>query len=269
MNQRKSVVIFSVAIAMGLVAVALALYWTNKKISGSFVQTVVAARDIAAGEKLGVDNIQLVEWPRSSSIRGSSSSVQVFDGRVTSQPFTAGEPILDQRLAPNGSRAGLNSIITPGRRAMTVKVNEVVGVAGFALPGNFVDILVTVTHNRNPPISKIVLERIPVLAVAQDHSVKDETKPKVVSAVTLEVTPSQAERLDLARSVGNLTMVLRNQTDDGSVTSRGALIADILQGSSAPNTRQSTATPSSGVPQIAPIKIEIIRGVNRSMVSPG
>jgi len=109
----------------------------------------------------------------------------------------------------------------------------VVGVAGFALPGNYVDIVVntedeSVTQeNANRSISKIVLERILVLAVAQEQG-RDDTKPKVVNAVTLEVTPEQAEKLDLARSVGSLSLVLRNQTDTNLVTTTGSTKKNLL-----------------------------------------
>jgi pilus assembly protein CpaB len=190
-------------------------------------------------------------------------SLETLDGRVTLQAITAGEPILEPRLAASGVRPGLSAIISPGRRAMTVKVNEVIGVAGFALPGSYVDILVTLNHNGEPPISRIVLERILVLAVAQEHTVKDERQPKVVSAVTLEVSPEQAERLDLARSVGALSMVLRNQTDKEPVLSRGALITDILR---PPVGRETQRIPSPRQ-ESSTGRIEIIRGVQRSLVN--
>ncbi len=118
---------------------------------------------------------------------------------------------------------------------MTVRVNDVVGVAGFALPGNFVDILVSTQDetskaangNRDLNISKLVLERILVLAVAQEAS-QNDTKPKVVNAVTLEVTPQQAEKLDLARSVGQLSLVLRNQIDMKAAETEGATKQTLL-----------------------------------------
>lgn len=264
MTDRRSLAVLAGAVLTGVVAVVLAMQWTNRKIAGSVTQVVVAAKDIGAGEKLGSDNMRVTEWPRASWVNGASAAVERLDGRVAAQPITAGEPILEQRLAASGSRPGLSAIIAPGRRAMTVKVNEVIGVAGFALPGSYVDILVTLNHSNNPPISRIVLERILVLAVAQDHTVKDESKPKVVSAVTLEVTPEQAERLDLARSVGSLSMVLRNQMDTEPVVSRGALIADIVRAPVANVPQRGSprsSEPSSG-------RIEIIRGVQRSVASP-
>ena len=129
--------------------------------------------------------------------------------------------MLESRLAPEGAKAGLSAIVAKGKRAITVKVNEVVGVAGFALPGNYVDVMVNTQEegakatDKDTSLSKIVLERILVLAVAQETTT-DPNKPKVVSAVTLEVTPEQAEKLDLARSVGTLSLVLRNQVDPES-----------------------------------------------------
>jgi pilus assembly protein CpaB len=134
---------------------------------------------------------------------------------------------------------------------MTVRVNDVVGVAGFALPGNYVDIVVNTldetakTADGNNSISKIVLEHILVLAVAQEQN-RDETKPKVVNAVTLEVTPEQAEKLDLARSVGSLSLVLRNQIDASLGATSGSTKKDLLNGSpqpaaSAADTKMETA----------------------------
>jgi pilus assembly protein CpaB len=115
-----------------------------------------------------------------------------------------------------------------------VRVNDVIGVAGFALPGNYVDIIVSMQKDapsgssaREQSISKIVLERILVLAVAQEVN-RDETKPKVVNAVTLEVTPEQAEKLDLARSVGTLSLALRNQVDPQSASTAGATKLTLL-----------------------------------------
>lgn len=116
---------------------------------------------------------------------------------------------------------------------MTVRVNDVVGVAGFALPGTYVDVMVN-THREqgrgeDAQISKTVLEQVLVLAVAQQAS-RDETQPKVVSAVTLELTPQDAEKLDLARSVGTLSLVLRNQVDRQRVSTRGSTKQQLLEG---------------------------------------
>lgn len=151
LSNRRALAVLAAALFMGVIAVVLAIRWTNHKILESVSPVAVASRDIDAGERLGRDNLRMVSWPLTSLVKGSAISVEALDGRVTSQAITAGEPILEQRLAASGVRPGLSAIISPGRRAMTVKVNEVIGVAGFALPGSYVDILVTLNHNGEPP----------------------------------------------------------------------------------------------------------------------
>jgi pilus assembly protein CpaB len=166
-------------------------------------------------------------------------------------------------------------LITEGRRAITVKVNEVIGVAGFALPGNHVDVMVNTKDEADKPISKIVIEQIQVLAVAQEAN-RDETKPKVVSAVTLEVTPEEAERLDLARSIGSLSLALRNQLDLKAAATDGARKPELLNTVAAP-------PPAPPAAKVAPAKViyrprlartevpksesvEVIKGVHKSNV---
>jgi pilus assembly protein CpaB len=161
---------------------------------------------------------------------------------------------------------------------MTVRVNDVVGVAGFALPGNYVDVMVSTQQDKpgggkeeNEQISKTVLTHVLVLAVAQEAS-RDDTKPKVVNAVTLELTPEDAEKLDLARNIGTLSLVLRNQIDKGNRQTAGVRKADLL-GAKEPvriPLAAIKAVPRSAAPRVAaalPVdkpKIEVIRGVQRS-----
>ena len=134
---------------------------------------------------------------------------------------------------PAGTLGGLSAVVASGKRAMTVRVNDVVGVAGFALPGNYVDILVNLAPSNSDlaqnagSISKIVLERILVLAVAQESAV-DDSKPRVVNAVTLELTPNEVEKLDLARSIGSLSLVLRNQIEAQPANTTGATRESVL-----------------------------------------
>jgi pilus assembly protein CpaB len=167
-------------------------------------------------------------------------------------------------------------VVAEGKRAITVRVNDVVGVAGFALPGNYVDILVntqgegTGASGRAENISKIVLERILVLAVAQEAS-RDDTKPKVVNAVTLEVTPDQAEKLDLARSVGSLSLVLRNQVDPSPVNTDGATKATLFNVKAPAQPERKPAAPRPAVkhvaartPRPAGEQVEVIKGLARS-----
>ncbi len=263
---KQTLIYVGISLLLGVAAVMLALRWMNTQVASATTAIVVASGAIAPGERIGSHNLKEVSWPINAAISGTVSRIESLEGRVAVAAIQRGEPIVETRLAPQGSRAGLNALITPGYRAMTVKVNEVVGVAGFALPGNHVDILVTIQNGERQQISKFVLEKILVLAVAQEHSVNDETKPRVVSAVTLEVSPEQAEKLDLARSIGSLSMVLRNQTDLASVQSRGAKISDILG-----NPASQPVTPVGTARSVRPSSpsIELIRGVNRTTVSAG
>jgi pilus assembly protein CpaB len=195
---------------------------------------VVAAGDISLGQRLAPEMFKLAEWPAGSVPKGAFTDPQKLDGRVLKSNLLMGEPVSEAKLAPSGTLGGLSALITEGKRAITVRVNDVIGVAGFALPGNYVDIIVSTQKEvapnssaREQNISKIVLERILVLAVAQEVN-RDETKPKVVNAVTLEVTPEQAEKLDLARSVGTLSLALRNQVDPQSAFTSGATKGTLL-----------------------------------------
>jgi pilus assembly protein CpaB len=226
--------------------------------------------------------LRLVPWPAGAVPAGSFDKVEALEGRVLRGQLLKDEPVLESRLAPVGTKGGLSAVISEGRRAITVKVNEVVGVAGFALPGNYVDVLVNTQDEAERPVSKIVLERILVLAVAQEAS-RDDTKPRVVNAVTLEVTPEQAERIDLARSVGTLSLVLRNQIDQSPTATAGIRKQDLLSGRTMappvaaasggaapprPVVRRATPRPAAPVAPPAEDKgnVEVIRGVQRSDV---
>ena len=218
------------AIGMGMAAVAMAAVWLNSRESLLTTHVVVAKEDVQIGTRLQPAMLQVVDWPSASPLKNPLTSVEQATDRVVNMPLVKGEPISVAKLAAKGETGGLSAVLREGRRAVTVKVNEIVGVAGFALPGNYVDVMVNTPDSRNNLVSKIVIERIQVLAVAQDVA-NLESKPKVVNAVTLEVTPAQAEKIDLARSVGSLSLVLRSQVDMESVSTVGARKNDLLQGS--------------------------------------
>lgn len=221
-----AMVVISAGLAIG--AVLLASKWVRDQAQVATGKVVVAKGDIDLGTRLTPLMLKVADWPKNSIPEGAVSDPEKLKDRVVRATVLSGEPVLEAKLAPVGTKGGLSAVIAEGKRAMTVRVNDVVGVAGFALPGNYVDIVVnteddsqTNTDGRNKSISKIVLDHILVLAVAQESSVREEGKPKVVNAVTLEVTPEQAEKLDLARSVGQLSLVLRNQLDTSPVTTDG------------------------------------------------
>jgi pilus assembly protein CpaB len=254
--------------------------WSSGARSSSTAKVVVAAKDIPLGTPLTAPFLKVVEWPQANVLPGSFQDVTALEGRVVKTTLVQGEPIIEPKLAPRGASGGLAASIAEGRRAITVKVNEVVGVAGFALPGNFVDVLVNMKEGQEKPVSKIVLEHILVLAIAQEAT-RDDTKPKVVNAVTLEVTPQQAERLDLARSVGNLSLVLRNQTDSQAAPTAGARPGELLASSwkgaealtssdqTADNTRQRGRNAGqSGMTGVRrkPVHVELLQGTDRTTV---
>lgn len=217
------------AIGMGMAAVAMAAVWLNSRESLLTTHVVVAREDVQIGTRLQPTMLQLVDWPSASPLKNPLTSIEQAADRVVNMPLVKGEPISMSKLAAKGETGGLSAVLREGRRAVTVKVNEIVGVAGFALPGNYVDVMVNTPDSNNNLVSKIVIERIQVLAVAQDVA-NLESKPKVVNAVTLEVTPAQAEKIDLARSVGSLSLVLRSQVDMETVSTVGARKHDLLQG---------------------------------------
>lgn len=240
MKNKRALVVMAVAILFGLTAVVLASRWLLQQPGAGTGHIVVAATDINLGQRLTPEMLKLAEWPADSLPKGAFTDPQKLAGRVLKNSVLAGEPVSEAKLAPSGTLGGLSALITEGKRAITVRVNDVIGVAGFTLPGNYVDIIVSTQKDAAPEgggreqdISKIVLERILVLAVAQEVN-RDETKPRVVNAVTLEVTPEQAEKLDLARSVGTLSLALRNQVDPQSAQTEGATKLTLLPGATPP-----------------------------------
>lgn len=225
MKNIKAIGLLVLAIMIGLAAAVYAAGWISRQASVSS-KVVVAAVDVEMGSKLNPQMLTTVDWPSGSVPQGAFTELKALDERVLKASILRGEPVLEGKLAPVGTRGGLSAVIAEGKRAMTVRVNDVVGVAGFALPGNYVDVMVNTQRDKegrseeSKQISKTVLEHVLVLAVAQEAS-RDETKPKVVSAVTLELSPEDAEKLDLARSVGTLSLVLRNQVDKKTVATTG------------------------------------------------
>jgi pilus assembly protein CpaB len=256
MKNRRALTMMAVAVLMGLGAVLLASRWLLHQTPGTGNKIVLAAADVNLGQRLGPEMLKLVEWPSESLPHGALRDPKKAAGRVLKTSILRDEPLTESKLAPDGTLGGLSALISEGKRAITVRVNDVVGVAGFALPGNFVDIVVNTQLGEggaanNQAISKIVLEKLLVLAVAQEVS-RDETKPRVVNAVTLEVTPEQAEKVDLARSVGTLSLALRNQVDPMPGVTAGATKSTLLGERAAP-------APAPAVAVAAPAPAPVVR----------
>lgn len=236
MKNQRAYLMMGVAILFGIAAVALAWKWLKNQQNESQNQVVVATADVNRGQRLTSEMLKVVARDTKDIPKDHFKDTVKLNERVLKANVAKGEIVTEAKLAPEGTLGGLSALISEGKRAITVRVNDVIGVAGFALPGNYVDIIVH-TQRDQPDgeragrgtlhVSKIVLERILVLAVAQEVS-RDETKPKVVNAVTLEVTPEQAENLDLARGVGTLSLALRNQVDSTLPETVGATKTTLL-----------------------------------------
>ena len=230
MKTSRAIVMLGMALLAGLAAVAFASRWLLQTSSSAVTPVAVATAEVSLGQPLNANMIRTVNWPTASVPPGAFKDPKALDGRVVRTSLEPGEPVIESKLAPQGTKGGLSAVIGEGKRAITVRVNDVVGVAGFALPGNYVDVIVNTQEpgkGDQQSISKIVLEKILVLAVAQQVS-RDDTQPKVVNAVTLQVSPDQAEKLDLARSVGTLSLVLRNQVDKDQLATKGATKLTLL-----------------------------------------
>lgn len=233
MKNAKAIGLLLLALMMGLAAAIYAAGWAAQKSNIASNKVVIASTDIEMGSKINPQMLTTADWPSGSVPPGAFIDIKDLQDRVVKVSVLRGDAVLERKLAPAGTQGGLSAVIAEGKRAMTVRVNDVVGVAGFALPGNYVDVMVNAqqdkakgkgkgnsTGEENRQISKTVLEHVLVLAVAQESG-RDDTKPKVVSAVTLELSLEDSEKLDLARSVGTLSLVLRNQTDKQTVATAG------------------------------------------------
>lgn len=247
---------FVLALTVGLLAALFVSAWLGLWTNGlKGPQLVIAVKDVDPGTYLDSKDLKLVTWAHAPIPSQAFKNINSLDGRVSRQKIVAGEPILESKLAPTGAKAGLAATIAPGKRAITVRVNDVVGVAGFALPGSYVDILVSVKQGGSDSYTRTVLKNIKVLAVAQETGV-DNVKPKIVNAVTVELTPEEAEKLDLARTIGTLSLTLRNEVDslvDQSKNGQSSGANDAIRVS---GPRESSGVGASG-------SVEVIRGMRR------
>jgi pilus assembly protein CpaB len=180
--------------------------------------------------------------------------------------LAAGEPVLESKLAPKGVIPGLTALLSMDMRAMTVKVDEASGVAGFLNPDNRVDVVVTVDKGdfNKDPISKLVLQNLRVLGTGQRIEKRLGEKPQVVPTVTLELTPEEGERLALAIREGNISLVLRNQQDERVVQTTGARTSTLLGELTRPVTVQEEPEVS---PPPALSSVEVIRRLTKETLS--
>lgn len=228
---------------------------------------VVAAQDIPPGttlndEALKKGLIKTIPWPKSSIPAGAFSSLQQVVGKVNRVKIMANEPILESRLAGEG--AGLTVRLEAGKRALALSVNEIVGVSGFIVPDDRVDIILTtstLSGGQDTKISKIVMQNKRVLSVAQSTEQKDG-KPQLARSITLEVTPEEAEKLSLATQEGSIVLALRGLGDDAQLATIGSNKRDLLSLAAAPR--------KAGGPAVAAApdkhRVEVIQGSARTVV---
>jgi len=229
---------------------------------------IVAAQDIPPGttfndEAIKKGLLKTTPWPKTSIPTGAYSSPQQIMGKVNRVKIMANEPILESRLAGEG--AGLTVRLEAGKRALALRVDEIVGVSGFIVPDDRVDVILTTTPlgaSGDTKISKIVLQNKRVLSVAQSTEQKDG-KPQLARSITLEVTPEEAEKLSLASQEGQIALALRGLGDDAAITTIGSNKRDLLALAAAP---QKTSGGVRTVPPPDKYRVEVIHGSNRNVV---
>src|SRR5918996_2119065 len=237
-NKRFFIVLVGALIFGVLAAVSVSKYLSSAQAYAKNLNKIAVAKvAIPIGSKIVAEQIMVVQFPKESTPDGAFESPDKLAGRVAVTNIAAKEPITEARLAPEGTAAGLSAIIPEGYRAMTVKVDDAAGISGFIQPGTLVDVVVTIDpegNSRQNPISKIVLQNIKVLASGQNIDKPDnEREAKSVKAVTLQVTPEQAEKLALAASEGKLQLVMRSQIDQGDEQTPGVNKRNLLSGEKA------------------------------------
>ena len=239
---------------------------------------VVAAADLQIGTALKKEDLQVINFPQGTAPEGSFSQPNELVDRGLIVPMVKNEPVLAAKLASKEAGAGLPPVIPEGMRAVSVRVNEVVGVAGYVLPGNRVDVVATAspTESRSDTTSKVVLSNVQVLtAGTRMEQGQDNNQPTQVTVVTLLVNPEQAERLALASTEGKIQLALRNPLDQGSPDTPGIRPSGLLGSKTAvatPAPRVARARKPESRPQVdlapapmPPPSVEIIRGDKRSV----
>ena len=211
---RRFIIMFSIALLLAVLAAWVANFWIKgRSVPDKTTSVLVAAVEIPYGVKLEEAQIKAIAWPTNLVPQGSFSTKEQVVGKVTKNNFYPDEPITEKRMSEHVGGSTLSGLISKDYRAISVRVDDVVGVAGFILPGNKVDILSTKKEpTTNQAITKTLLQNIKVLAVDQEVS-QEKDKPAIVRAVTLELKPDQAEIIVQAMQEGTIQLTLRNPED--------------------------------------------------------
>ena len=220
MNSRRLIL----ALAVAIVISGLFTLWFSRRIARSHTganhtQYVATAREVNAGEVLALADLKSINWPGSMSLDGAFTNPQDLVGRIVMYPLGAGEPIQERQLAAPGSVAGLSRKIPDGMRAVSLKSDQVVGVAGFLLPGTHVDVLVTyIVPSSSIPVTSTVMQAAEVVATGQKMEPDPKGQPALVDVVTILASPDDAQKVVLASTQGRVHFVLRNGGDTAQVS---------------------------------------------------
>jgi pilus assembly protein CpaB len=258
------------ALLFAVLVSGLFTFWLSRRVAkAAHVEAphkqlyVAAAKALDAGELLKPGSLQLLEWQGPAPLAGGFSKITDATGRVVLYPLPKGEPILERQLAAAGSGAGLTAKIPSGMRAISVRSDEVVGVAGFLLPGTHVDVLMTYHSTSTPePQTLTALQDVVVLAAGQQIQPQADGKPISVNVVTLLLKPEDAEKLVLATSLGGIYFVLRNGSDDEQAIGQPVGLSQLAGPSAAapgPG-RLGAVTPTSKGPLKPVYEVETILG---------
>ena len=278
MARMRVFIVLALALTVGS-ALAFATYnYVQQRPAGAAAvptrPVVVAAADLEIGAEIRPENVRIVDWPSSAVPNAAFATVEEVTGRGLILPVIQNSPILPTQLASAAAGTGLTPAIPKGLRAVSVRVNEVIGVAGYVLPGTRVDVVATMspTDQRGDTTAKVVLTNVQVLAAGTKVERDVEgNKPMQVSVVTLLVNPEEAERLTLASGEGKIQLALRNPLDKESPQTHGVR-PSVLFGTPAPVPARRAPSPKKAAPAPAvataapaPMPtVEIIRGDKRA-----
>ncbi len=269
-----SALMLSAALAAGVAAVFYRIAGSGKRTAPEVTNIVYASDNLGVGAKIRPADLKLVAVPVSMKPQDAFTRIEEVTDRPVIAAIMKDEPILRQRLAERGSGAGLAPIIPRGFRAVSVRVNDVIGVAGYVEPGMKVDVLVT----GRPPqsdetITRTVLQNVPVLSAGQVLQAEPKGQAINATVVTLQVTPREAEILSLATDSGHIQLVLRNSTDVALQATTGAQISamyGIAKPPPAPAAKPDSrprAEPKPALAAATPVaeSVEVIRGAHRTI----
>jgi pilus assembly protein CpaB len=271
MNRNRLVAGLTVAILVALLA-SMYVYRAFERatrVKPTVTETiVVAGRELQVGERLDSDNIRMISWPADEPLAGSFRRNGDCIGRAVISPMATNEPVLEANLAPREAGAGLPAAIPEGMRAVSVAVNDVVGVAGFVIPGTMVDVLTTGRlpgngQGNDNNITRTILENVRVLAAGQKIEQDRDGKPEKVPVVTLLVSPDDAAKLTMASTEGRIQLALRNTIDTKAVDPPAVLQAQLFSPPSAPVRVHEPAPKVVHAAPPPPYEVEVIVGDKR------